>query len=187
MTCASLPSTPRTNCRPPWRSLYAHAPRMPPNWRAARTSPAPTCTSSAWPPPSTGCDICAGTRRRHPLSRAISGPRCRAPSAAKVCGKPRAPRQCRRPHRRGAAGRRPTPARQPGAAQPGRLYVIPPPVSSADFFARAAGCGTAAQLDLLGRHVLLAMPPWRTPRRAWTNWLRSCAASTPAYPIPSSP
>ncbi len=46
-----------------------------------------------------------------------------------------------------------------GAAQPGRLYVIPPPVSLADFSPAPPDAELRRSLDLLGRHVLLAMPP----------------------------
>ena len=49
--------------------------------------------------------------------------------------------------------------RATGAAQPGRLYVIPPPVSLADFSPAPPDAELRRSLDLLGRHVLLAMPP----------------------------
>ncbi len=45
-----------------------------------------------------------------------------------------------------------------GAAQPGRLHIIPPPVSLADFSPAPPDAAVRRGLDLLGRYVLLATP-----------------------------
>ncbi len=176
MTCASLPSTPRTNCRLALAQLVctraADAAELARSSDFARADLYIFCVAATlywmrylrWNAASSS----SITRIVRP---SLQSAFCRKSLRQASCASPMPPTSS-------SWSRRPAPNACAPRALPSRAGCTssrrrsPWPISSP----APPDAELRRSLDLLGRHVLLAMPPWRTPRRAWTNWLRSCAA-----------